>query len=1218
MNASDAAPSAAPSAATDRRRYPGIRSFEEPDRGRFFGRRLAAEELLLRVLSVRLLLQFAPSGAGKTSLLNAGLFPRLRPHGYVPVMVRLNNPDESVAAAAARSLRLAAQETGLRAPVVPANPASLWDLVVGTQLWSADLLLLTPVLVFDQFEEVFTLRDEAFRRQFAHDVGELTRGRHAAATPAATEPALPEVKVVISLREEYLGALEEMTAAIPDLFRERLRVPPLNHDEAREAIVEPAALAGEWSSPAFTYDPPCLEAMIDFIDGVSERVRVIEPLTLQLICQRAEAIVTERSRRDDLPVVKLSDFGGPAGFEQVVHRYFKDELDKIADGGARRRAVELFETGLLDPAGKRLMLEEGEITRTFGVEPDTLAQLVVSRLLRREPRNESVFYEISHDRLTEAIARNRRHRLPRWVRPTLAIAVLFILVLLGGLYMINQQRREAIAAKQQASEALQLLLGDELAGRLREVGLSDAVKQALDNVAVDPADARVLALLRRRLGELAWERDTLMASETAFREALAALDALEADAVTPIVFAERGTALRALGDIEAERGKVSEAEGFYTRSVEAWTEAAKRGLPSPESRLSAAETRLAVATLKSRLGDLAGAETELIDVARRARELMLASYVQSEEGTATDSFALGRALQVFAEATLNLARASWQLDELRGARALAAELVRIRPMSAQARVQLGAASAIYGAATLDRDNVDEARRLFDESGRQFADLTQSDPSNRRMMRERSAVRLLTIESLARCAQRATCRGKLRPGELSSAHADSMESIAQFERVASGDADNRALMVDRAWGLETQATAAVVRGDSAQAPHFLDQALELRRAALVDPRDSESREAIVDVLYAKADALTTGGQRDAALAAVEQGLAETAQLPAGLTRLFRRVTGLRSKADLLKKSRRPADADALAAEIAEIDAALAAETESRGTRARQFNQAANTTFARAMTLTGAPARQAYDAATADYWRSLDQEPGDPIVWTNLKSSCAGVSGTFGGVATPPPADAAARERALECVLQASWLGWVLTEDVTSGGASSAPPPGAADRREALRALYEARRGLALHLRDSDSKRALSLAEHGARDVEAYAKRQARPDAHAMFLLADAHFGVAMLRQDSEATGWEPSFRTAVAYGEQVLALENRVAERYRWLGMVRGELANRFDAAGRRDEAEAERVTARAECGEALRLARDEDDRAAARTCTEAATPQPEPAPASTSSPDTRR
>ena len=80
---------------------------------KFFGRRRATEELLLRVLSVRLLLQFAPSGAGKTSLLNAGLFPRLRPHGYLPFMIRLNHAQESLAESTLRSLDAATESLRL-------------------------------------------------------------------------------------------------------------------------------------------------------------------------------------------------------------------------------------------------------------------------------------------------------------------------------------------------------------------------------------------------------------------------------------------------------------------------------------------------------------------------------------------------------------------------------------------------------------------------------------------------------------------------------------------------------------------------------------------------------------------------------------------------------------------------------------------------------------------------------------------------------------------------------------------------------------------------------------------------------------------------------------------------------------------------------------------------------------------------------------------------
>ena len=80
------------------------------------------------MLSVRLLLQFAPSGAGKTSLLNAGLFPRLRPHGYLPFMIRLNHARESLVESTFRSLNAATESLRLNDPVIPERAAGAYGL----------------------------------------------------------------------------------------------------------------------------------------------------------------------------------------------------------------------------------------------------------------------------------------------------------------------------------------------------------------------------------------------------------------------------------------------------------------------------------------------------------------------------------------------------------------------------------------------------------------------------------------------------------------------------------------------------------------------------------------------------------------------------------------------------------------------------------------------------------------------------------------------------------------------------------------------------------------------------------------------------------------------------------------------------------------------------------------------------------------------------------
>jgi hypothetical protein len=153
-----------------RSRYPGTRPFSDSadDQARFFGRAEAREELYLRVLSVRLLVQFGKSGLGKTSLLQASLFPRLRLKPFLPVMIRLNVVKETLTDSVARSIKQACKAEELEFPEVPTK--GFWELLSNTRVWRDDLLL-TPVLVFDQFEEVFTLHDAAFRQELASELG---------------------------------------------------------------------------------------------------------------------------------------------------------------------------------------------------------------------------------------------------------------------------------------------------------------------------------------------------------------------------------------------------------------------------------------------------------------------------------------------------------------------------------------------------------------------------------------------------------------------------------------------------------------------------------------------------------------------------------------------------------------------------------------------------------------------------------------------------------------------------------------------------------------------------------------------------------------------------------------------------------------------------------------------------------------------------------------
>src|SRR5664279_1389799 len=75
----------------------GLASYTEETRGYCYGREEEVAELCRRVQRKQLTILFGQSGLGKTSILRAGIVPRLRPEGFCPVYVRIDySPDSPV------------------------------------------------------------------------------------------------------------------------------------------------------------------------------------------------------------------------------------------------------------------------------------------------------------------------------------------------------------------------------------------------------------------------------------------------------------------------------------------------------------------------------------------------------------------------------------------------------------------------------------------------------------------------------------------------------------------------------------------------------------------------------------------------------------------------------------------------------------------------------------------------------------------------------------------------------------------------------------------------------------------------------------------------------------------------------------------------------------------------------------------------------------------
>ena len=225
----------------------GLASFTEETRAYFFGREEEVAELARRVQRKLLTLLFGQSGLGKTSILRAGLVPRLRGQGYCPIYVRIDygrdapEPAEQIKQAILRTARRAGRwsQDG-----VAVEGESLWEFLHHRD----DVLLdeagatLIPLLIFDQFEEIFTLaQSDEFGRaraaRFVAELADLVENRPPKAFEAKLDEddsaaerfdfARSDYRVLIALREDYLAPLEGLKKQIPSISQNRLRLAPM-------------------------------------------------------------------------------------------------------------------------------------------------------------------------------------------------------------------------------------------------------------------------------------------------------------------------------------------------------------------------------------------------------------------------------------------------------------------------------------------------------------------------------------------------------------------------------------------------------------------------------------------------------------------------------------------------------------------------------------------------------------------------------------------------------------------------------------------------------------------------------------------------------------------------------------------------------------------------------------------------------------------------------
>lgn len=389
--------------------WPGLAAYDESASEFFFGRREEATELARMIRQAPLTVLYGKSGLGKTSLLQAGLYPILRAEHYFPVHLRLDfNPSAMLFPLdqAKQKLQEALTESAVEFPA-PAEDESLWRYLHRRDLkiWSQDNYLLTPVLVFDQFEEIFSQgeRDPNQMRLVLNSLADLIEnripseltlggtGRHALSD---LDSQAQRYCVVLSFREDFLPEIEGWQAQVPSLLRNRLRLLPMSRERAIEAVTAAGAavLATGVATP-----------LVDFVGNLDSAAAsaqsVIEPVLLSLCCYQLN------QRRS--PDGKIDS--------ELLHQAGQDILQDFYDealAGMPSAVSEFIENHLIQGNRYRSSypveqaLQDGFLTR------EQLSLLANKhRLLRIDQQLGVSRIELIHDRLVSVVSKARDGRL---------------------------------------------------------------------------------------------------------------------------------------------------------------------------------------------------------------------------------------------------------------------------------------------------------------------------------------------------------------------------------------------------------------------------------------------------------------------------------------------------------------------------------------------------------------------------------------------------------------------------------------------------------------------------------------------------------------------------------------------------------------------------------------------------------------------------------------
>lgn len=396
-----------------------------------YGRSGEIESLSQYIINNSQTVLYGKSGIGKSSILNAGIFPIARKHGMTPVGIRLDHGGAvPYLAQIKEAIRNAGGTEIERLPAIDPAHETLWEYLHRNTFVNEKQETTELLLVFDQFEEIFTLqKNEKVKEDFFRQLADLLNG----ITPAYVtdsmasqdeDKAMEQITlddldslvldddkgeqqeprtsyllddrfhIVITLREDFLSYLERYTKYIPVMRSNRYALQPINEEQAKDIIMMPIDKLVDQDVAKLIIQK--VTGRTDFELGDQPEIEV-DAAVLSLYLSR---LYMKKGKQPTITTQLVSQFS-----DDIIKDFYEES---VADLPAKE--VEEIEDQLLTYDGRRNNVSRNDLLRE-GISEKVIRTLVEDRkLLRQFSYQGDIRVEFMHDILCHIVDERTRRR----------------------------------------------------------------------------------------------------------------------------------------------------------------------------------------------------------------------------------------------------------------------------------------------------------------------------------------------------------------------------------------------------------------------------------------------------------------------------------------------------------------------------------------------------------------------------------------------------------------------------------------------------------------------------------------------------------------------------------------------------------------------------------------------------------------------------------------